>query len=238
MGRAGVATDTNVCHLPALGGAYLARIASQASTGYGSAVARVVGLTGGIGCGKSVVASMLAELGASIVDADQLAREAVAVGSPALEAIRARFGDVFDDRGALDRGRLGDIVFGDDRARADLNAIVHPRVAALAMERMAALMGEGAKLIVYDVPLLYESGLDRTLPEVIVVFAPPRIQRSRVAARDGLTADQIDARIAAQMPIADKVARATHVIDNSDTLDRTRDQVQALWSQLTDGDHS
>jgi dephospho-CoA kinase len=199
-------------------------------------VSRLVGLTGGIGCGKSVVASMLAELGARVIDADALAREAVQPGSPGLDAIVRRFGsEVLLPDGTLDRKRLGTRVFSDASARADLNAIVHPEVSRLALERMAALSSEGAPVIVYDVPLLYENGLERMLPEVIVVHAPPAAQRARIAARDRLPEDEIERRIAAQMPLEEKMAKAQHLIDNGGSLEATRAQVEALWTKLLGG---
>ncbi len=178
---------------------------------------------------------MLAALGAAIIDADVLAREVVEPGSPAFDAIVAHFGrEVVDPTtGGIDRKALGAIVFSDGAARAALNAIVHPAVAALAMQRMQAAREAGAPLIVYDVPLLYENGLDRMLPAVVVVRASPEVQRARVRARDGLSDQEIEDRIAAQMPLAEKVARADHVIDNDGDLAATRRQVEALYRALT-----
>lgn len=197
---------------------------------------RVVGLTGGIGTGKSSVARLFAELGAHVIDADQLAREVVEPGAPALAAIVARFGaDVLDPQGRLERKRLGAVVFGDADARAALEAIVHPAVRRRAFEKIQAAADAGAELVVYDVPLLYETGLDRELPDVVVVTARPDVQRARVAERDGLGADEIEARIAAQLPVAEKVARATWVIENSGTRDETRAQVLRLFSTLVAG---
>ncbi len=197
-------------------------------------MSRVVGLTGGIGCGKSAVARMMEALGARVIDADVLAREAVAPGSPGLARVVARFGpEVLGADGALDRPRLGALVFADREARRDLEAIVHPEVQRLALERMAAAMADGAALVVYDVPLLYENGLERSIPEVIVVSAPPELQRARIAARDGLPPEQIEARIAAQLPLEEKLRRADHVIDNGGSLEATRRQVEALYARLT-----
>lgn len=194
---------------------------------------RVVGLTGGIGSGKSVVARMLAELGAEVIDADQLAREAVEAGSPGFRAVVERFGpEVLDEKGALDRRKLGAIVFTDDAARRDLNAIVHPRVAALAMEKIAAYGERGAMVVVYDVPLFFENQLERMIPEVIVVSASPLTQRKRVAERDRLSAEEIEHRIGAQMPLAEKVKRATWVIENDGSLESTRAQVGTLFESL------
>ena len=193
----------------------------------------MLGLTGGIGSGKSTVAKLLAERGAKIIDADLLARDAVAPGSLGLTRIAAAFGrGVLTESGELDRAAMGALVFNNDDARQALNAIVHPEVARLAMERMQALIAEGTPVIVYDVPLLYENGLDAQLPEVIVVSVPPEVQRARVAARDGLDDAAIDARIAAQMPLAEKARRADHLIDNGGDLTDTRAQVDRLWSTL------
>lgn len=198
---------------------------------------RVVGLTGGIGSGKSVVARMLAQHGADVIDADQLAREVVEPGTLALTQIVTRFGPtVLDERGYLDRRKLGKVVFKDEKLRTELNQIVHPAVQARAMERINELVNQGSELIIYDVPLLYESGLERFFPEVVVVNVDPRVQRERIAIRDGLAAEEIEDRIAAQMPLAEKVARATYVIENSGTLESTRHQVDGLWARLAGHD--
>jgi dephospho-CoA kinase len=177
---------------------------------------------------------MLAELGAAIIDADVLAREVVEPGQPAFEQILARFGrGILDGDGRLDRKRLGAIVFGDAAARKDLNAIVHPEVAKLAMQRMQEADAAGAPLIVYDVPLLFENGLDRVLPKVVVVNASPAVQRERIKTRDGLSDLEIEQRIAAQMPMAEKVSRADRIIENDGDLENTKAQVEALFRELT-----
>jgi dephospho-CoA kinase len=180
---------------------------------------------------------MLAELGAAIIDADVLAREVVEPGMPAFDRIVERFGRSIVDpgSGALDRRRLGALVFADEAARKDLNGIVHPEVAALAARRMQEAADGGAPLIVYDVPLLYENGLDRMLGAVVVVNASPAVQRARIKARDGLSDGEIEQRIAAQMPLSEKVARADFVIENDGDLGETRRQVEALFRELTGG---
>lgn len=196
-------------------------------------VTRIVGLTGGIGSGKSTVARFFEARGAAIIDADRLAREAVLPGTPGFAAILERFGPgVLGPGGDLDRAALGRIVFGDEEARRALNAIVHPEVARLAAERMATLSAAGQALIVYDVPLLFENGLERFLPETIVVSVPEEVQRTRVHARDGLRPEEIEARLRAQLPLAQKAARATYVIDNSGSLEQTEASVDALWKNL------
>ncbi len=193
---------------------------------------RVVGLTGGIGSGKSTAARMFAALGAHEIDADQLAKEAVAPGSAGLKAIVERFGAEFlDPEGGLDRKKLGAHVFGNPQALADLNAIVHPKVSQLAMARISA--AQDAPLVIYNVPLLYENGLDATFSEVIVVDISPETQRKRIVARDNLPPEQIEARISAQWPLADKVARATYLLDNNGTLEQLQTQVAALYARLT-----
>ena len=192
-----------------------------------------IGLTGGIGSGKSTVARMFRARGAAIIDADVLAREAVALGSPGLAKVVERFGPtILGADGLIDRPRLGKLVFEDEASRRDLNAIVHPEVARLAAERMAALSSAGVPLILYDVPLLFENGLDRVFPETIVVTVPPEVQRARVAGRDKLSPADVEARIAAQMPLAEKVLRATWVIDNSGSEAETEARVDALWKSL------
>lgn len=196
---------------------------------------RVIGLTGGIGSGKSTVARRLAARGATVIDADQLARDAVAVDSPGLAAVVERFGpDVLQPDGALDRRAVGRIVFTDEAARRDLERIVHPEVARLAQSRIAAALEAGAPLVVYDVPLLYENGLDRLLPEVVVVTVDPETQRARIRGRDDLTEQEIEDRIASQMPLADKAERADHVIDNRGPLAATEALVDRLYDQLTE----
>ncbi len=194
---------------------------------------QVLGLTGGIGSGKSSVAAIFAQLGATIIDADQLARQAVAPGSPGLKAIEQRFGTQFIlSDGQLDRRALGLQVFQDEAARKDLNQIVHPEVSRLAMEAMAAAQQAGAPLVVYDVPLLYENGLDKTMPQVAVVSVSAETQRARVRGRDDLSEQEIEDRIASQLPLSEKVSRADYVIDNNQDLEYTRQQVEALYQRL------
>ncbi len=194
---------------------------------------RRIGLTGGIGSGKSTVAAMLAEAGIPVVDADQLARAAVAPGTPGLEAVRARFGPgILDAGGALDRPALGRLVFADAAARRDLEAIVHPEVARLSQAAFAELEAEGHPAAVYDVPLLFETGREGEFDMTVVVSAPPAEQRARIQARDGTDAEAAQARIDAQMPLAEKVRRADLVIDNGGSLQETRRQVDELIENL------
>lgn len=194
----------------------------------------MVGLTGGIASGKSAVAQMLHERGAVIVDADVLAREVVEPGTPGLAAIRARFGDaVIDAAGRLDRPALASVVFADAEARADLNAIVHPRVRALAAERGAAALAADPDAVVVEViPLLVESGRTDAFDLIVVVDAPVASQRARLMARNDLSRADADARIGAQASREERLAAADVVIVNDDGLDSLEAQVDALWTRL------
>ena len=193
---------------------------------------RVVGLTGGIGSGKSTVSAMFRELGAEVIDADQLAREVVEPGTPALEEIGQRFPGVVDAQGRLDRAALGARVFADEGERRALEAIVHPRIRAEMTRRTEALARAGQKVVLYDAALLIENGLHRGMNGVVVVSAPEAVQRARLAARDGLDDAAISARLAAQLPLADKRAHATWVVDNGGSLEDTRAQVRRIWEEI------
>lgn len=189
---------------------------------------RVIGITGGIGSGKSTVARMFRELGAEVVDADQLAREVVDRHQPALQDIVAAFGrGVLLEDGSLDRARLASIVFQDEVARATLNAITHPRI----RERLRAEVDarrDRPGLLVLDIPLLFESDPLKEVEAVVVVWVDRLTQLRRLVERDRFTHEEAGRRIAAQMPLAEKRRLADHVIDNSRSLEETRDQVRAL----------
>jgi len=193
---------------------------------------KVLGLTGGIGSGKSMVLSMFANLGAEVIDADQLAREVVEPGQPALEEIATAFGrDMLMPDGRLDRGKLARIIFADPVARARLNAITHPRI----QERMAtemALRGSRPGLLIVDIPLLYENDRSDTVESVIVVWVDAKTQLRRLTERDGLTPDEARQRIAAQMPLDEKRARADLVVDNSGSRENTRRQVEVIYRRF------
>jgi dephospho-CoA kinase len=190
---------------------------------------RVLGLTGGIGSGKSMVAQMFARLGAAVIDADQLAREVVEPGQPALEEIAATFGrDVLLPDGRLDRAKLAGIIFADPVERAKLDAITHPRIRARMDEEIRARRS-GPGVLIVDIPLLYENDRTYSVERVIVVWVDPQTQLRRIRQRDGLSADAAGQRIAAQMPLEAKRARADHVIDNSGTREDTRRQVEAIY---------
>lgn len=194
---------------------------------------KVYGLTGGIACGKSTVAAMLTERGARVIDADQLARDVVAPGSDGLDDVVSRFGSsVLLDDGSLDRAALGAIVFEDATARADLESILHPRIAMASMSAIAAAQDEPGDPIFYDAALLVEKGTWRNFAGLVVVACTPDTQVDRLARRDGLDAEAARARLDAQLPIADKVAVADHVIDNDGPLEGLAPQVDALLAEL------
>jgi dephospho-CoA kinase len=190
-----------------------------------------IGLTGGIGSGKSTVAARLADLGATVIDADALAREVLEPGTSGLARVVERFGDgVLSPEGTLDRPRLGAIVFNDPDALADLNAIVHP----LVRQRTAELLAQAGEddVVVNDVPLLVETGLQDGFDAVIVVEAPIAVRLSRLVDR-GLTEHDARSRIAAQASDEQRRAVATVVIDNSGSVAELRTQVDAAWQRLT-----
>jgi dephospho-CoA kinase len=194
---------------------------------------RLVGLTGGIASGKSTFAARLRALGAPVVDADALAREAVAPGSPGLAEVVAAFGEeVLGPDGGLDRARMGARVFADRAARARLEAIVHPRVRAAMRTELARLAATGAPVAFYDVPLLYEAGRDREVDLVVVVWAPRALQLARLVARDGLSPEAAEARLAAQLPLDEKAARADVVVANAGTVDALDGKARALLADL------
>jgi dephospho-CoA kinase len=176
---------------------------------------RVVGLTGGIASGKTTFADALRARAVPVVDADALARAAVAPGTPALGEISRAFGPgVLAADGTLDRKALAAAVFADPDARRRLEAITHPAVRRAMTEETARLAAAGHPLVFYDTPLLFEVGLERLLDSVVVVWAPPEVQRARLVARDRLSTDDAEARLAAQLPIDEKAARADIVVEN------------------------
>ncbi|MFI5318411.1 MAG: dephospho-CoA kinase [Myxococcota bacterium] len=212
-----------------------------------AAMTRIVGLTGGIGTGKSTVARMLAALGAVVVDADAIVHELQAPGQPMLAEIAAAFGpELLRADGSLDRARLAQRVFADPAARQKLGEITHPAVGREMLRRLKAARSGGAALIVLDNPLLFEGRARRAGPgraaargssaepaqETILVYTPAETQVARQMARDGVTREFALQRMAAQLPIEEKRALATHVIDNAGSLEATERQVRALHAQL------
>ncbi|GAA4137276.1 dephospho-CoA kinase [Actinomadura keratinilytica] len=196
-----------------------------------------VGLTGGIGSGKSEVSARLAAHGAMVIDADRIAREVVEPGTPGLAAVVQEFGEqVLRPDGALDRERLGSIVFSDPDRLAALNAIVHPLVG----ERVAELMEAAPEdaVVVYDVPLLAENGLAGMYDVVVVVDAPVETQVRRLVEHRGMAEEDARARIAAQATREQRLALAHRVIDNSGSLEELHAQVDALWDELARRAHA
>lgn len=192
-----------------------------------------VGLTGGIGSGKSEVARLLAARGAVVVDSDRLAREVVAPGTPGLAAVVAAFGaEYLTPDGALDREKLARLVFADPAARERLNAIVHPLVGAAAAERVAQAPPDA--IVVHDVPLLVEAGMSGAFDVVVVVDAPRETQLARLVARRGMSAEDAEARIDAQADREQRLAVADHVLRNDGSLAELEERVAALWEVLTE----
>lgn len=193
----------------------------------------VIGLTGGIACGKSTVARLLVERGAACVDADQLARDVVAKGSDGLAAIVAAFGpEVLTETGELDRKKLGAVVFADAEKRKLLEGITHPRIALEGMKRIAELGSGPAPYVLYEAALLVETGRHTTFPALVVVTVSPEVQRERLIGREGLTPEEAEARIASQMPLSAKEAVATFIVRNDGSLDALRAEVDLLHDAI------
>ena len=193
---------------------------------------RVIGLTGGIATGKSTVSAMLRQLGAAVIDADQIAREVVEPGAAAFRDIAGRFPEVIGPDGRLDRAQLADRIFASAEDRAALNAIVHPRIHRVFTEKLAALERKGVELAIYDAALLIENGLHQGLDGVILVSAPRETQIARLQERNRFTRQQAEARLASQMPLEQKARLANWTIDNSGDLAATRAQVTQLWNSI------
>jgi dephospho-CoA kinase len=193
---------------------------------------QVLGLTGGIGSGKSTVARLFAARGVPVVDADALSRAAQAPGMPAHADIAAAWPAVIAPDGTVDRKRLARIVFNDAPARLRLEAIMHPRIQELGEARFAQLAAAGHPLAIYEASLLVEANRHRDFDGLIVVTASPATQLARVLARGGLTEAEAKARIAAQLPLPEKLRHATAVIDNDGDLAATEAQVDAVLKQV------
>ena len=198
------------------------------------ALTRRVALTGGIATGKSHVRAQFEKLGVPTIDSDLLAREAVQPGSAGLAAVIARFGsDVVDASGALDRRKLAGIVFHNAEARRDLEQIIHPFVRTATDAWFASLDSSRHPIAIADIPLLYETGRDADFDTVIVVACDPATQLRRVIDRDKLTEEEALSRIAAQLPIENKVSRADHVIETDGSVADTDEQVRAVYDLLS-----
>jgi len=194
---------------------------------------KLIGLTGGAGSGKSTVASILRDLGAVVLDADVAAHTVYEPGSLGFDLIEAEFGPGYIRDGKVDRARLGELVFSDADARARLNAIVHPLVREWTAAQTANALMRGAAVVVQDVPLLFESGLENLYSDVLVVYVPEETQVRRLVEGRGLSEDRARAIVATQMPIEEKRGRAQHVIDNSGSRDETQRQVEAIWREIS-----
>ncbi|MEA2204282.1 MAG: dephospho-CoA kinase [Blastocatellia bacterium] len=194
-----------------------------------------VGLTGSIAVGKSFVLGVLAELGCRVLDADQTAREAVAPGTPGLNAVVEDFGkDILRPDGKLDRAKLGSLVFADEKKRLRLNSILHPFIIAAQDEQLRHWEREEPNgIAVVDAALMIESGGYRRFDKLIVVHCRPDIQLQRLMARDSITAEQAKQRIAAQMSQEEKKQHADYLIDTSDGFESARDQAAKVFSELT-----
>ena len=193
----------------------------------------VLGLTGGIACGKSTVSQHLASLGARILDGDRVARDVVAVGQPGLADIASHFGaEMLLADGTLDRPRLGQRIFSDDAARATLNALLHPRIAAQLVAQVAQARAEGVQVCVLDVPLLLEMAVDLPCDAVWTVECPPGLQVERIVARNGLSVVEALRRVTSQWSSEQRAARADVVLDNTGTVAELVAQVDDLWQHL------
>jgi dephospho-CoA kinase len=192
-----------------------------------------VAITGGAGSGKSTVARMFKELGAEVLDADQAAKDAVEVGAPAWQELRRLFGeDFFNQNGRLDRSKLAQRIFTDPEARGAVNALIHPLVAQELQSKIAALEDRGVALVLVEVPLLFETGREKSFDQVIVVTVPEAEQIRRLKSRDQRGDEEIQGILQAQWPLADKVVRADYVVDNAGDLSFTQEQVKNLWEKL------
>jgi dephospho-CoA kinase len=217
---------------------------------------RTIGLTGGIGTGKSTVAGLLRDRGVTVIDADEAVRAVQAPGTPGLARLVEAFGrEILDARGALDRGRLAQVAFGDADARRRLERIVHPLVREWMAARQQEAEARGEAVVVHDIPLLFESRLPAGLPlpdgggpvdpeerariaraagfdAVLLVYAPEELQVSRLVQQRGMDPADVRARLAAQLPIERKRQLATHVLDNTGTLNELSQRLETVWSEL------
>ena len=194
---------------------------------------RRIALTGGIATGKSYVAGKFKDAGVPVVDADVLSREVVAPGTPGLAAVRKRFGpDAVRRDGTMDRVRMAQIIFKDKRARLDLEAIIHPAVQR-AIDEFFAGLPKRTPFAIADIPLLFETGREKQFDQVIVVACPRDMQLQRVMERNKLTKEDAERRLSAQLPIEQKVSKATHVIRTDKSFDETDHQVADVIKRLS-----
>ena len=193
----------------------------------------VLGLTGGIGCGKSEAARYLEDLGAKHIDADAISRACTDVGGCALPKIREVFGDgIFGENGMLNRRRLGNIIFNDPAAKRALENIIHPLVQKTIMDEIDLASADGVPVTVLNVPLLFESGMDVLCDECWVMTAGEDVQIERICARDGMSKEQALARIRSQMAQAERIARASEVINTDRPVEKTRAELKSMYYRL------
>lgn len=197
---------------------------------------KVIGLTGGIGSGKSTVSGFLKELGAAVIDADKVGHEALKPNTEAWREAVVAFGkEILTPEGSIDRGKLGEIVFADPEALARLNQIAHPRISAMVKAQLEEHRRRGEKVVVLDAPLLLEVGrpsLADEVDEVWVTIAPEATVLKRLKAKSGMSESEALARIRSQMPVSEKVKQADVVIDTDCRLDELKEKVKKLWDRL------
>ena len=192
----------------------------------------VIGLTGGIGCGKTEASQYLESLGAAHLDADVVSRSLTAENGEALGEIRRVFGDgAFREDGSLDRGKLAKLVFSNEPARRALEAIMHPLVQRDMLIAMDEAARQGVSVVILDVPLLFETGMDALCDETWALYVDREMQISRIVARDGITREQAEARIDSMMPTDERNARATHAINTDQPVEKTRQVLGQLYRQ-------
>ena len=193
---------------------------------------KVIGLTGGIACGKSTASAYLKELGACIVDTDGISRATTKKGGKGYYAVLEHFGrDLLLENGEIDRRKLGGIVFADEKKRQELNALIYPIVIEESKEQMQAARDAGYKVCILDVPLLFESGMETLCDETWLVYVPREEQIRRINERDGLEEKAAAARIDSQMPLEEKMRRADRAIDTSGTIEETQAKLKTLWEE-------
>lgn len=197
---------------------------------------KVIGLTGGIATGKSTAASMLRQLGAKIIDADELAREIVEPGQEAWQEIVAAFGrEIVCEDKSIDREKLRKKVFADPQARKRLESITHPHIRTLAQQRIQQLAAEGAEIVVYMAPLLFENQVQLWLRPVILVACDPATQKRRLQKRDGLNKKEIEQHLKAQMPLEEKIKLADFIIENNGSLVELERLIKEVWEKIRQG---
>ncbi len=195
-----------------------------------------IGLTGGIGTGKSEVSRVLRELGATVIDADRVGHEAYRPHSPIWREVVAAFGEgILQSTGEIDRKRLGAIVFSNPDARARLNAIMHPRMAESIRQDIKELQKRGIEVVVVEAALLIEAGWDSLVDEIWVTYSPEEVVVERLRSRNNLSEEEIKSRIRSQLPLEERARRAHVLVNNSGSIDKLREEVESLWSNRVKG---